>query len=99
MKVRKAYLQNYSSTVRHHIPLAEKVEIRKWVYCKLLHSMDVKMKVNYYSDEHPDFAKTPQRSLEEMAKQDFHESLLHVYTAKPTLATNIQAAEFSLIDY
>jgi hypothetical protein len=98
LKVRKFYLQIYQSMVPHHIPLEEKVEMRKWVYCKLMHCMDMKLKAIYFSVQHPDFATSELLALEQMAKSDFHDSLLAIYTAKPT-SGNPHLKSDSLINY
>merc|ERR1712146_877861 len=52
----------YAGRVPREISEHEKKEIRKWVWCQLYPYMELKMKLAYFADPHPDYLRI--RSLQ-----------------------------------
>ena len=54
----------------------EKKEIRKWVWVMLSPFTELKMKIAYFADPHPEFLRV--RGLDELCKADFHDVLMDI---------------------
>ncbi|CAK0858234.1 unnamed protein product, partial [Prorocentrum cordatum] len=71
LRARKSYLAYVKDQCPDMVSAEQKIEIRKWVYSKLLVCMDMKLKLCWMSSHHPAFAR--QRTLEEMVKMKYRD--------------------------